>query len=82
MEVPGGIFALENLGSNEIADGPANEDHGHGDAFLGLSRHVTSNQRDNHVALGEEELCAVESNEHAACIRSSRGNDQDHNCSD
>lgn len=82
MQVSGSIFALENLGSNEIADSPANEDHGHCDTLLCLARHIARNQRDNHVALGQEELCAVESNEHAACIRSIWGDDEDHNCSD
>lgn len=63
-EVPGGISLLEDLRSNHITNSPPYKDHCHGNSFLGLARNVPRNKRDNHVALGKEELCTIESDEH------------------
>lgn len=82
FDVPGRIVGLEDLRCDHVACGPADESHGHGDAFLGLACDVSCDKRDDHVAFGKEELGAVEGDEHAACIRWSWLHADDDDCSD
>lgn len=63
------VLLSEDLRGDEVSNRPANEEHGHGGALLCLPRRVSCNHGNDHVSLGEEELCAVEGNEHPTRIR-------------
>lgn len=60
MQITRRIIVPENLGCNQIANSPADKEHSHGEAFLRLTGNIPGDERDDHVALGWEELCAIE----------------------
>ena len=68
VQVSRSVRILEDLRRNEISHGPTNKKECHGETFLSLTGCVAGDQGDDHVALGEEELCAVEGDEHAGGV--------------
>jgi hypothetical protein len=63
-----GVGCLEGLRSCHVAGGPGQEGHSKGHAFLCLASNVTRDGREDEIALGEEELCAVGANEAAGVV--------------
>lgn len=68
VQVSRSVRTLKDLWRDEISHRPTNKKECHGETFLSLTGCVAGDQGYDHVALGEEELRAVEGDEHAAGV--------------
>lgn len=76
------VAVLEDLGRRHVARGPADEGHGQGGGFLGLAGDVAGDEGEDEVALGDEELSAVEGDQEADAIGPRRRDAVDYRCAD